>query len=772
MKRLRSVFFAATFAVLTNPCSAEDHVWTYNPSQNDTGIKTIDGVTITPTYTWKVDESFSAMSGGVQIGKTGHNAISVSYAFTAFPGKIKSVSLTGKTANGNSGDTMVSGTIGDVSLSGLASLTSTEGTITLTPADGTQSGTLSVLIDNPKGDTANSSSQAIYLKTIVVIYGDDSTTTDPSALPAPDSVTASVSGTTVSASWTAVSNAEGYDVTIFTNATATLVFGEELSTSGTSYIERSFTANGITWHASSARSTTGLIKPAANGASQRSLTPAAGSTIEIGPFVNGLDAVSFQYAQPNAGASSFTVSIVTTSGTTQVGSTTTTTGQSSNSDESRIVGDFSATGIGCTESCSILISVSRNALAVDNFTFSTFAEKSSTSTSTTSCSFSNLSPGTALFVAVRATASDASSSDWTRSAIVTTAGNRAPTLVLSAASAAVHAGEPATVTLIGHDDDGDALAYAVSPATYASCLVGNVFTWTPSAVGTTEFAFTVSDGEATSAAETFTVAATLAAPVVVATPSDSHTIALSWAAVPGAEGYRVSGTGITLAGTTVLTESFDGFANFSGTGAITNTMANPTLVDAYTDNAGWQFAYAYRGNAATTGDSAPASVARFGAGSQIGSLTSPMLDLSANGGSIALLFDARRWQHDTTTLDISLDGSPATNLALTDTMTTYALTLSGGTASSSITIAAHAKNNNRFFLDNLRIASGTVTTQTIPAASVAGTSHSATGLVPATEYTFTVTALAHDGEEEVSASATAAANTPADSAPATVFWLE
>jgi len=110
----------------------------------------------------------------LQIGKTSHNATSVSYSFSAFPADIKTIAITGKTAAGNSTHTPVSATIGTDSFSGSASLTSMEGTITLTAPEGTQTGTLSILISNPKGDSANSSSQAIYLRSIVVTYKDPS----------------------------------------------------------------------------------------------------------------------------------------------------------------------------------------------------------------------------------------------------------------------------------------------------------------------------------------------------------------------------------------------------------------------------------------------------------------------------------------------------------------------------------------------------------------------------------------------------------------------
>ena len=175
MKPCFSLLAAAALSIVfCAPASAADLTLTYTPTASATGAQTIDGITITPTYTWKVDESFGTSSGMLQIGKTSHNATSVSYSFSDFPSDIKSIAITGKTAAGNSTHTPVSATIGTDSFSGSASLTSTEGTITLTAPEGTQTGTLSILISNPKGDSANSSSQAIYLRSIVVTYKDPS----------------------------------------------------------------------------------------------------------------------------------------------------------------------------------------------------------------------------------------------------------------------------------------------------------------------------------------------------------------------------------------------------------------------------------------------------------------------------------------------------------------------------------------------------------------------------------------------------------------------
>lgn len=206
---------AAVSLVFCAPANAADLTWTYSPSKTATGAQTINGITITPSYVWKVDESFSAYSGGVQIGKTEHNVISITYDFSAFPSDIKSVAITGKSGAENSGKNTVSATIGLEPFTGSAALTSSEGTLTLTAPEGTQTGNLSILIDNPRGDEANSKSQAIYIKSIVVTYKDPSAA-GLTQLGTPDNLLApSTNYFGFALSWDPVTHAtNGYTVTL------------------------------------------------------------------------------------------------------------------------------------------------------------------------------------------------------------------------------------------------------------------------------------------------------------------------------------------------------------------------------------------------------------------------------------------------------------------------------------------------------------------------------------------------------------------------------
>ena len=169
MRAAASLFAAIVFAAAT-AASAADLTWTYTASMSTTNGLTDGGITVTPTYEWKVDEWFTTSSGMLQIGKTSHNVLSVTYAFSAFPSRVKSIAVTGKTASGNSGQTTVSATIGGEDFTGSASLTNGVGTVFLFAPDGPQTGTVSLRINNPKANTNNGSSQAVYLSSIVVTY--------------------------------------------------------------------------------------------------------------------------------------------------------------------------------------------------------------------------------------------------------------------------------------------------------------------------------------------------------------------------------------------------------------------------------------------------------------------------------------------------------------------------------------------------------------------------------------------------------------------------
>ena len=168
--RAAASLFAALLLAAASAASAADLTWTYTASMSTTNGLTDGGITVTPTYEWAGNAYFGTSSGLLQIGKTSHNVLSVTYAFSAFPSKVKSIAVTGKTASGNSGNTMVSASVGGEEFAGSASLTNGVGTVFLFAPDGPQTGTVSLRINNPKAGTNNGSSQAVYLSSIVVTY--------------------------------------------------------------------------------------------------------------------------------------------------------------------------------------------------------------------------------------------------------------------------------------------------------------------------------------------------------------------------------------------------------------------------------------------------------------------------------------------------------------------------------------------------------------------------------------------------------------------------
>ncbi len=98
--------------------------------------------------------------------------------------------------------------------------------------------------------------------------------------------------------------------------------------------------------------------------------------------------------------------------------------------------------------------------------------------------------------------------------IVVKHANRAPVFDVVDAQT-VTAGTALTVTVLGHDPDGDTLTYSIVSMPSGATFQGRVLAWTPSAqqVGACQVVFQVSDGKASS---TLTVAITVNAPAAPA----------------------------------------------------------------------------------------------------------------------------------------------------------------------------------------------------------------------------------------------------------------
>ena len=193
----------------------------------------------------------------------------------------------------------------------------------------------------------------------------------------------------------------------------------------------------------------------------------------------------------------------------------------------------------------------------------------------------------------------------------------------------------------------------------------------------------------------------------------------------------------------IFYESFDTNEGTGGNdGAWSGTIAGN---DIKSDNEDWTFV---KGNGAD-------QCAKFGTGSAKGSATTPALNYTGNA---TLTFKAGAWNssNEKTTLNISIDGDGSTNptsVTLTKgEWTEYTITLTGLTAGSKIKFEANAKDNNRFFLDEVTVTKSSIT--------------------PATEYDITIASGIENGTISASkAKAEEGDNITITATPATGYQL-
>lgn len=159
--------------------------------------------------------------------------------------------------------------------------------------------------------------------------------------------------------------------------------------------------------------------------------------------------------------------------------------------------------------------------------------------------------------------------------------------------------------------------------------------------------------------------------------------------------------------TVVFSENFNGFTG-GGTGSAASSTDRATMLDTYTQTPGWTGVKVYEAG----------GTAKMGTGSALGSIQTPVIDLSGDGGNFTISFMAMAWSNDSTffnlhvmnadtiTETITIQNLPNdTNYVLTD----YTRTLTTGSATTKIKFEASAASKARFFLDDL------VITQNIPA---------------------------------------------------------
>lgn len=163
----------------------------------------------------------------------------------------------------------------------------------------------------------------------------------------------------------------------------------------------------------------------------------------------------------------------------------------------------------------------------------------------------------------------------------------------------------------------------------------------------------------------------------------------------------------------IFYESFD---TNKGTGGNDNQWSGSIASsDIKQDNEGWDFVSA----------KGAYKCAKFGAGSALGSATTPAL---GHVGSATLTFKAAAWNgsSENTTLKLSIVGggsiSSSTVTMKKGEWSEYELTLSDLTADSKVKFAGNTTSNSRFFLDEISVIKGKVT----PTLSFANPSYDAT----------------------------------------------
>lgn len=242
---------------------------------------------------------------------------------------------------------------------------------------------------------------------------------------------------------------------------------------------------------------------------------------------------------------------------------------------------------------------------------------------------------------------------------------------------------------------------------------------------------------------TFSIRKPLGVPVV---PADANTITTgetsftaTWDEVQGATGYLVDVYTKTEGGgiQTVLSENFSKFTEGEPNG-LANDKDISTKLDAYTETAGWKGAKVFEAGGS----------AKMGSSSGIGHLTTPELNLSADGGNFTLQFDAVAWSGDSKFLKIFINGQLThtvtdLNNGASYTFKSYSVPFTGGSASTVIKFEGNQASKGRFFLDNVVITQGSGGVK-VPVSnspfSATGTSFEVTGLEAGKTYYYAVRA--------------------------------
>lgn len=291
--------------------------------------------------------------------------------------------------------------------------------------------------------------------------------------------------------------------------------------------------------------------------------------------------------------------------------------------------------------------------------------------------------------------------------------NHAPEIsVAGGTSQTAATGSELAFVVTVNDADADAVtlqanaapAGASFPSVSGAAPIQSTFTWTPAATGSYSAVFAASDGKV-SVTQTVSIAVVepaqqLLAPVIQAASDILGTqFNANWLASSNATGYRLdvatNGSFSAGGGSALLSEDF---ALFVRTNSGTDVSGS---LDTYTHTAGWTGSKIFEDN----------GKAKLGASTGKGIITTPTVDLSANGGAATLKFDLGLYGTDSTLVQVlhAADGvtfvQVGADLTPPSVMATQTIEITGGTTLSKIQITGKSLSKNRFYLDNFQVGS-------------------------------------------------------------------
>lgn len=285
-------------------------------------------------------------------------------------------------------------------------------------------------------------------------------------------------------------------------------------------------------------------------------------------------------------------------------------------------------------------------------------------------------------------------------------------------------------------------SYSVAQSSGTAANTAITITYSPLATGSHTATLTLSSTGASDVTRSLSGTATwtpLATPVATTASAIFNSgFTANWEAVPGATGYSLNVYTKTGGGTptNVLSENFNLFTG----GSIATPGTEVTTFDTYTQTAGWAGTKVYPA----------AGIVKLGSSSALGSLTTPSIDLSANGGAFNVSFKSMAWLADSTKIKLYLnDVLVKTVTGLTNdasnTLNPFSVDLTGGTATSKVRFEGLQAAKGRFFLEDIVITKGGGTVSTAitgsPFTIAAGTlSYDLSGLQGGRDHFYTITA--------------------------------